>query len=124
MKKLLIVVAALCLARPALATDSWGSELSHFGGGLLVGGGATWLADQWWPQDRLLIGIGTGVVYGLAGEGIQAATGGKFSGLDAIANIAGATLGAFATDRWILKPVVIHDRADSTRYELQAGFKF
>ena len=124
MKKILIAAFALCLARPALATDSWGSELSHFGGGILVGGAATWLADQWWPEDRLLIGIGTGVVFAWASEGIDVASGNKFSWLDAVSSMAGAAAGAFATDRWILKPVVTHDRADSTRFGLQADIKF
>lgn len=124
MKKFLAAIFLLYGAHPASATDSWGSELSHFGGGILVGGAATWLADQWWPEDRLWIGIGTGVVYGVAGEGVQAATGGKFSWLDVVMNITGSTVGAFATDRWILKPVVTHDSSDSTRYELRTGVKF
>ncbi len=123
-KALTTTALAACLAHPAHATDSWGSEVSHFGGGILVGGAATWLADQWWPEDRLLIGIGTGVVFAWASEGVDVASGNKFSWLDAVSTMTGTTLGAFATDRWLLKPVVTHDRADSTLYELKAGFRF
>ena len=121
MKKIALLALGLALARPAFATDSLNSELSHAGGGLILGVAATALANEVAPRHRALIGFGTSVAIGIALEANEKS---KFSWLDAGAHIVGAAIGAYLTDGFILSPVVSRDGDGEKRVGLKAGMRF
>lgn len=106
MRRWIVLLCGFLFASNALATHSLNSELSHASAGALIAGGATVLAGQRWPEHRALIGFATSTALGFAGEGLQRASGGKFSLLDAASNAVGAAIGAFVTDHYLLTPVI------------------
>jgi VanZ family protein len=117
MRKLIPLIIALLLGGKAVAStnDSLGSEMSHLAGGMLMGGVATTVADYYAPEHRTFFGFAAGAAIGVIGEVIDSTDpDNRFSVLDALANGVGAALGAVATDRWILVPVV--SRSEGTAY--------
>jgi len=118
----LAVIAAM--AGRAQATDSVNSELSHVAGGAVVAGVATYIADDFWPQDRGWVGFSVSAALGVVLEGVDAAKGNGFSALDAVSTALGAAAGAFVTDRYILKPAVRSDRAQGAYLGVKGEFKF
>lgn len=97
--------------------NGWGSELGHAIGGMLMAGTATALVDHCWAEKaahRGLIGFGISAASGFVGEGLQWASGGYFSLLDALSHAAGAAIGAYVTDEFILIPVVKIAGSDTT----------
>ena len=113
--------AALALALQtggAHANESFGSEASHFIAGGLVAGAATAVADHFDVANRAWVGFGVSVGLSFVGEAVQVAANGSSqlgpSALDFFSNMAGAALGAWVTDRFILQPVVTHDAARHT----------
>ncbi|HEH9403951.1 TPA: hypothetical protein SIA26_001413 [Aeromonas bestiarum] len=97
------------LSASAQANDSFNSELSHFIGGAAMGAGFTAIADHYgYREQRGWIGFGVSTGIGVVGE--LASRNGEFSALDAGANALGAVIGAFATERWILAPVVLPEQ--------------
>ncbi|NEX80689.1 hypothetical protein [Aeromonas rivipollensis] len=102
------------LSASAQANDSFNSELSHFIGGAAMGAGFTAIADHYgYREQRGWIG------FGVVGE--LASRNGEFSALDAGANALGAVIGAFATERWILAPVVLPEQHYAG---LMTGYRF
>src|SRR6185295_12367952 len=98
---LIALCAAIGLAGPARATDSFHSEASHFAGGVLMGGAGTYAADHYWPQyagNRVLIGTAVAATGGILGEIHDSVRGHpkKFSGLDAASAALGGAAGAIA----------------------------
>lgn len=88
-----------------------------------MAGGATYVADKFWPEHRALIGFTTSTVLGFTGELLARNRGGKFSIADPAFNMLGAAAGAFVTDRFILAPVVTR-REGRVAVGISAGFRF
>lgn len=95
------------------ANNSASSELSHVASGALIAGAAAWVADRRGAEDRRWTGFATSVALSGVIEGVQIATNGRHqvgpSTLDFVANLAGAAIGAWASDRWLLQPVLGRD---------------
>ena len=107
MKRPLILVLGLLFAGQAAATENWSSETAHAIAGGLFAGVVTYLADRSdAPEYRAWIGFGTSAAVGVLAELAQ---GDDASGVDMAANAIGAAIGAFVTDKWLLKPVVKGD---------------
>lgn len=123
MRRWIVFVGGLLCAGSVWATHDINSELSHAAGGALMAGGASYLAAPHWPEHRALIGFATSTVLGFAGEGLQRASGGSFSLLDAASNAVGAAIGALVTDRYLLVPVV-HRSAGQTFVGIVAQTRF
>jgi hypothetical protein len=84
----IVLCVGVCLASVAHAADSFSSEFSHFMGGVLMGGGATWAVDRWWPEyneNRVVVGFAVGTLGGVIGEIHDSIRGSpkRFSVLDA-----------------------------------------
>jgi hypothetical protein len=109
---LLALALGLC-ATGSQANESFGSEFSHFVGGALLASGVTAIADHYGAENRAWIGFGTSVGLSFVAEAAQVASNGSGqlgpSALDFGANLLGAALGAFVTDRFILAPAVSTD---------------
>ena len=92
------------------ATDSFNSEFSHATAGAVVAGVSTAVADRFWPENRALVGFGVGVAGGVMGELFdghgRTTWEGRHSTLDVLSTAIGAGIGAWGTDRFILRPVV------------------
>lgn len=97
---LIAVIVIMCCTSPALANDGWDSQLPHFGGYAVLAGAATASAGYFGFEHRAMIGFGFSTTIGFIGETTY------FSWLDVFCNVAGASVGAFVTDRYILTPVV------------------
>jgi hypothetical protein len=97
----------------AHANESFGSEFSHFVAGAAIASGVTVVADHYGAENRAWIGFGTAVGISFVVEAAQIASNGSHqvgpSALDFGSNLLGAALGAWATDRFILAPVVSTD---------------
>lgn len=95
------------------ANESFGSEFSHFLAGAAIASGATAVADHYGVENRGWVGFGTSVGISFVMEAVQIAANGSSqvgpSALDFGANLLGAALGAWVTDRVILAPVVSSD---------------
>ncbi|MCX5877030.1 MAG: hypothetical protein NT087_12210 [Deltaproteobacteria bacterium] len=119
MKIVLWICGFLVFATPALAEGiNVPGELSHVAGGALIAGVITGtVADKYWPEHRAMIGFTGSTAVILVGEGLQMAEGEKFSDslLDIASHMFGAMLGATITDRFLLLPIVEHDKAGATK---------
>jgi hypothetical protein len=97
------------------ASDGVYSELSHVISGGLVAGYVTKYADDRGWEDRRWVGFATSVGISLVAEGVQVLTSDnrskqfRSSALDFTANMVGAAIGAWVTDRYILAPVISRD---------------
>ena len=118
------LVAVVAMAGRAQASDSFNSEFSHAAGGAAMAGIATYIADDYWPQDRGWIGFSVSAAMGVALEGVDSARGNGFSALDVVSNALGGAVGAFVTDRYILMPVVKKDREQGAYLGVKGEFKF
>ncbi|MCB1864028.1 MAG: hypothetical protein KDG50_01245 [Chromatiales bacterium] len=105
----ILVGLIAAVAEPVQAYDGWSSELSHAGGGALLAGGITYIADQYEVsrKNRAWIGFGLSSALGVIGELVTTGT----SALDMFSHAAGSAIGAFVTDKWILHPVVVHEKS-------------
>jgi hypothetical protein len=122
-------VVMVCLwcgcTAPAAANTQLGSETAHIVGGALLGAGATWVADHYRPQQRLLIGFLAVATIAIAEELRQkaSATSNHVSTLDITATALGGAVGAALTDRYLLRPVISkHD--GKLAYGLRFGAAF
>lgn len=98
----------------ARANESIGSEISHVFAGMGVAAGVTAIADHYGAgENRGWIGFGTAVGLSFFAEAVQVASNGssqlRGSSLDFASNLAGAAIGAWVTDRYLLAPVVAKD---------------
>lgn len=102
------------------ATETWGSEGSHFAGATLLGGGVTIVANQFneYKQDRKMIGFTVSSIYGVIDQGIQYIEHGNAGGqlLDLGVHILGSAFGAYLTDEYILAPVVAENSKTEGKY--------
>jgi len=129
MRSVIAFWIGVCLTNLAYAADSFSSEFSHFAGGVLMGGGTTWAVDRWWPEyneNRVLIGFAVGTLGGVIGEVHDSIRGSpkRFSVLDAASTALGAGVGAYATDRWILTPVVKKTDQGNRYYGFASQYTF
>lgn len=119
MNIVLWICGFLVLATPALAAGiNVPGELSHVAGGALIAGVITGtVADTYWPEHRALIGFTGSTAVILVGEGLQMSEGEKFSSslLDIASHMFGAMIGATITDRFLLMPIVEHDKVGATK---------
>ena len=113
---LLAPIVALALAWgpcSAWANDSVNSELSHVVSGALIAAGAAAIGDRYGVEDRRWFGFSTSVGFSAVIEGAQILVTGPDqvgpSALDFTANLVGAALGAWVTDRYLLQPVISRD---------------
>jgi hypothetical protein len=129
MKAIFGICFGLLLTNAAWADDSWDGGWKHFGVGVVVGGVGTAVGDRLWPENRFWIGVAAGATAGVLGELVDRGDGwgkwnGKDSTLDALATAAGGVIGAYATDKWILTPVVTRDRRGQAQYRIVAQRRF
>ena len=113
LKRSALLIAGLCLAGQieATASDSFGSEASHFVGGAVMAGAITAIVDKFYPEyaeNRFWIGFGISSAAIVIEQGYEAIKNGKPASqlLDAASHIGGSALGAYVTDKYILSPIV------------------
>lgn len=128
LRPVVALCVGVCLPNLSHATDSFYSEASHFLGGSLVGGGTAYAVDRFWPQyseNRILIGCAVATAGSVLGEIYDRKHGhpARFSVLDVTAASLGGLVGATATDRWILSPVVKSEHG-ARYYGLASQFRF
>jgi len=106
MKKL--ILSAVVLTTILTANESFNSEISHFGGGVVIAGALTAVGDHFYPEDRAMFGFGVSSVGFAIEEIVVTAKHGNLGGnlLDIAAHTAGSALGAMITDKYLLTPVV------------------
>ena len=97
------------------ANDSFNSEMSHVVSGAAMASVATAIADRFDTDDRRWVGFAVTVGISLVEESVQILTTGPRqvgpSAMDFFATFAGATFGAWVTDRYLLMPVATRDAA-------------
>ncbi len=120
MKKSLLFIYAVLISVQIHATETWGSEGSHFAGATLLGAGATIAVDQFdeYREDRKMIGFTISSVYGVIDQGIQYIDRGNAGGqlLDLGVHILGSAFGAWLTDKYILSPVIVEASKTEGKY--------
>ena len=101
-----VVLALSFQSSTAMAYDGLTSELSHAAGGALLAGLITQACAN--EEQRAWIGFAVSAAAGALSESLQASRGarGYSSLLDAASHAAGAAVGAWASDRYLLMPVV------------------
>ncbi len=123
--RMAILCAGLLFCGQANAYDGWSSELSHAAGGAVVAGEITFLADKYSShrENRAWIGFG---VSSLLFTAVELTTQGSSYGnrLDIASHVIGSAVGAFATDKWILKPVVKRENAVSAYFGVETRLTF
>lgn len=106
-----VMASGMLITTNVHATDSFGSEMSHFVFGAVAAGGITWVVDEYFPahrENRGWIGFGISSV-GAALESLYSYNvngNARNQTLDAVYHIAGSALGAYVTDEYILAPVI------------------
>ena len=103
------LLLTLCLSASAVrANDSFNSEISHVAGFSVMAGGFTLIADHTdYRSQRAWIGFGVTAGIGLLSETVEYLRGdGRISTLDVGADVLGAAIGSYATDHWLLAPVI------------------
>ena len=95
------------------ANDSFNSEISHMAAGAAFASAATVIADHYGVEERGWVGFWTSVGIGFVSEGIQVIANGssqvRGSALDFGSNLIGAAIGAWVTDKYVLRPVIAKD---------------
>ena len=124
-----ILIISACSVLALNASNSVGSEASHFAGGAVMAGGITAIVDNYYPEyksDRAMLGFGISSVAIIAEQSVEYAINGNARGqlLDAASHIAGSALGAFITDEYILAPVVKDSAKDGTFVGLNVYHNF
>lgn len=122
-------IISACSVLTLNASNSVGSEASHFAGGAVMAGGITAIVDNYYPEyqsDRGMIGFGISSIAIIAEQSVEYAINGNASGqlLDAAAHIVGSALGSFITDEYILAPVVKDSPKDGTFVGLNVHHSF
>jgi hypothetical protein len=122
--RMIILYASLLFCGQASAYNGWTSELSHVAGATLVSGGITYWADKYsaYKEQRAWIGFGVSSLFFTAAELYDGNT--YDNRLDIASDIVGSAIGAFVTDKWILKPVVKRESAGSAYIGLETRFTF
>ena len=115
-----VLAIILMNASRARAYDGWDSELSHVAGSAVIAGAVTAISSHYDPPNRAWWGFAVSVTVGFLGE----TTSGSFSWLDVGSDFVGAAMGAFVTDKYILKPVVIKTPEKETYVGLVVGHHF
>lgn len=102
------LLLAISLPDVANANDSVNSELSHVIGFSAMASAFTLAADNTrYQSQRAWIGFGVTASIGLLSETVEYLQGdGRLSTLDIGADVLGAAIGSYATDRWLLQPVI------------------
>ena len=105
MKKLCFLLVS-ALTGPAQAYDGMSSQISHAIGGALLAGAIEKAVED--HEHRALIGASVSTALFAVVEGRQLGTGSRRHSqlLDIYYHTAGSILGAWATDKFILSPVV------------------
>ncbi len=106
----------------AYANDSFNSEFSHVAGSSVMAAGFTLVADRYLASpEPAWVGFGLATSVGVVGETASWCSGGHFSWLDLGSDALGAALGAYASQRWWLRP-----ESDSRNHYLglTAGYRF
>jgi len=118
----LVFVSAISLS----ANESFNSEISHFGGGIVIAAGLTAVADRYYPEDRAMIGFGVSSAAFAIEEIIASASNGRWAGnlLDVAMHTAGSAVGAVVTDRYLLMPVISQNTSEGTYIGFYAQHRF
>jgi hypothetical protein len=106
MKKILLLVLVV-LMNNVYAYDGVTSEFSHAAGGAVIAAAITKVFEQ--SPDRVLIGFGLSATASFLAESYQYSHNNRklsSSLLDLGSHAIGSALGAWATDRYLLTPVV------------------
>ncbi len=110
MKRTLLLVVLLLLVSPVKANNCVGSEFSHVVGGAAMAGALVWASDTWWSKsDRAWIGFSVSTALGAVSQYYEYSVGtntGKEAFLDAASHALGSAIGAYATDHYLLTPVI------------------
>lgn len=127
--KLKALVMSGVMLSSLYGADDINSEFSHFTGGAVIAGGITAVVDSFYPEyraDRGMIGFGISSAIGLLDQTIQYAEHGRAGGqlLDTAAHIAGAALGAWVTDQYILSPVIMESASEGKYIGLNVRHAF
>ncbi|MCW8847958.1 MAG: hypothetical protein OQK19_04345 [Sedimenticola sp.] len=124
-KQMVFLCTSLLFCGQASAYDGWSSELSHATGGAIFAGGVTYLADRYTEhkENRAWIGFGVSSILFTVVE--LSTQGSSYSNrLDIASHVIGSAVGAFATDKWILKPVVKRENAVSSYFGVETKLTF
>lgn len=120
MKFFSFLTAGILTAAPLCATTSFNSEISHFGGGVVMAGAITAIASHYYPEDRARIGFYTSSAVFALSETVASIVDGNAAGnlLDVAAHVAGSALGATITDQYLLTPVIRNDNREGSFFGL------
>ncbi len=127
-----LAISSLCIAcmSSLSANNSFASEASHVGGGMLIAGMTTGIVDRYFPQyreERAWIGFWTDAAIAAVLFGIETAQDrDDVSGelLDLGCNLVGGAIGAYTTDRFFLAPVVHKAPDGSHDFGIKAIHRF
>jgi hypothetical protein len=118
----------MILSMQLYATETFNSEASHFLGATALGAGATAVVNQFddYKQNRKMIGFGISAVYGVVDQTIQYIENGNAGGqlLDLGAHLLGSAVGAWATDKYILRPVVQESKTEGKYLGMAMNYSF
>ncbi len=110
------------------ANDSFGSEISHVAAGAAFASAATAIADHYDVENRAWVGFWTSVGIGFVSESIQVIANGSSqihgSALDFGSNLIGAAFGAWVTDKYLLRPVIVKESTGHYSVGLVVGMAF
>lgn len=125
--RMAILCASLLFCGQASASDGVASELSHAAGGAVLAGGITYLADKSssYREQRAWIGFGLSSLLFTVVELTLSPDGNTYSNrLDIASHVIGSAVGAFATDKWLLKPVIKQESAGNPYYGVETKLTF
>lgn len=125
MKKLIFLFSFLSITS-LMANESFNSEISHFGGGIALGGALTAVGDHYYPENRAMFGFGVSSVGFAIEEMAATALHGNLAGnlLDIAAHTAGSAIGAMVTDKYLLTPVISQDKINGNFVGLYTRIPF
>ncbi len=124
MKKL--ILSAVLFTTILTANESFNSEISHFGGGVVIAGALTAVGDHFYPENRAMFGFGASCAGFALEEIVVTAKHGNLWGnlLDIAAHTAGSALGAVITDKYLLTPVVSQNEINGNYVGIYARIPF
>jgi hypothetical protein len=122
--KTAVLALGLLLSAQASAYNGFSSEGAHFAGAAVTAGTATYLFDQHtaYHDQRAWLGFGASALFFTATELVDGNTYGNR--LDIAADLLGAAVGAFGTDKWLLEPVVNKQLDNSMYIGMESQLKF
>jgi|GEM_PF-2541502 len=123
MKKLLLLAVSVLLVTNAYAGGIPPDKVAHFSGGVVAGGIATAVANEFVPEHRLITGIILGTIPGLIIEIENSTYSAGFSGGDLLADFLGSVVGSVISDKLILK-FLVDDKGPNKTYGVQVGTRF